>query len=194
MNDQKITSIETSNPAVIKMTELTTPLGIMYAGATEDGVCLLEFTNRIRLEQEIKGLKDALQGGIQNGRNVHLDQLEVELQEYFEGKRKVFSVPLHTPGSEFEKSVWKKLQEIPYGRTWSYKEQSLAMNNPKAIRAIAATNGRNRIAIVIPCHRVIGSDGSMTGYAAGVERKKWLLRFERSNSETPVGELPFVNV
>ncbi|MBK8388642.1 MAG: methylated-DNA--[protein]-cysteine S-methyltransferase [Saprospiraceae bacterium] len=97
MNDQKITSIETSNPAVIKMTELTTPLGIMYAGATEDGVCLLEFTNRIRLEQEIKGLKDALQGGIQNGRNVHLDQLEVELQEYFEGKRKVFSVPLHTP-------------------------------------------------------------------------------------------------
>ncbi|MBK8632127.1 MAG: methylated-DNA--[protein]-cysteine S-methyltransferase [Saprospiraceae bacterium] len=69
----------------------------------------------------------------------------------------------------------------------------MAMNNLKAIRAIAATNGRNRIAIVIPCHRVIGSDGSMTGYAAGVERKKWLLRFERSNSETPVGELPFVN-
>jgi AraC family transcriptional regulator, regulatory protein of adaptative response / methylated-DNA-[protein]-cysteine methyltransferase len=178
-------------PAVITMTEIATPLGPMFAGATSEGVCLLEFTNRIRLEKEMKDLKHVLQADTQSGRNAHLDQLEKELSEYFDGKRKIFSVLLHTPGTEFEKAVWMKLQEIPYGRTWSYKEQSVAMNNPKAIRAIAATNGRNRLAIVIPCHRVIGSDGTMTGYAAGVEKKKWLLNFELSNSDAPIGEFQF---
>jgi AraC family transcriptional regulator, regulatory protein of adaptative response / methylated-DNA-[protein]-cysteine methyltransferase len=177
--------------SVITITEIATPLGPMFAGATGEGVCLLEFTNRIRFEKEMKDLKQALQAETQSGRNAHLNQLEKELNEYFEGKRKVFSIALHTPGTEFEKAVWTKLQEIPYGRTWSYKEQSMAMNNPKAIRAIAATNGRNRIAIVIPCHRVIGSNGTMTGYAAGVEKKKWLLNFERSHSDTPVGEFQF---
>jgi O-6-methylguanine DNA methyltransferase len=175
--------------AIITMTEIASPLGPMFAGATSEGVCLLEFTNRIRLEKEMRDLKETLQADTQSGRNAHLEQLEKELSEYFDGKRKIFSVLLHTPGTEFEKAVWMKLQEIPYGRTWSYKEQSVAMNNPKAIRAIAATNGRNRLAIVIPCHRVIGSDGTMTGYAAGVEKKKWLLNFERSNSEVAPGYL-----
>ncbi len=176
---------------VIIMTELATPLGPMFAGATTQGVCLLEFTNRIRLEKEMKDLKEVLHADMQPGRNSHLDQLEKELNEYFLGKRKIFSIALHTPGTEFEKSVWTKLQEIPYGRTWSYKEQSVAMNNPKAIRAVAATNGRNRLAIVIPCHRVIGTDGTMTGYAAGIEKKKWLLNFERSNSDTPLDQFQF---
>jgi O-6-methylguanine DNA methyltransferase len=171
------------------MTEISTPLGPMLAGATLEGVCLLEFTDRIRLEKEFDDLKRMLNADMVPGRNQHTDQLEKELGEYFEGKRKAFSVPLHTPGNEFSQSVWKTLRDIPYGKTWSYKEQSEAMNNPKAIRAIAATNGRNRLAIVIPCHRVIGSDGSMTGYAAGVDKKKWLLNFERNNSATPAGHL-----
>lgn len=187
--DHKNNSSKTS--AVIIIMEIATPLGPMFAGATSEGVCLLEFTNRIRLEKEMKDLKKILHADTQSGRNSHLDQLERELNEYFEGKRKIFSVGLHTPGTEFEKAVWMKLREIPYGRTWSYKEQSVAMNNPKAIRAIAATNGRNRLAIVIPCHRVIGSNGTMTGYAAGVEKKKWLLNFERSNSDTPVDQFQF---
>lgn len=174
---------------IINMTELSTPLGPMLAGTTAEGVCLLEFVNRIRFEKELIDLQRLLNAVFIPGRNQHSDQLENELNEYFEGKRKTFSVALHTPGNDFSKAVWKMLQEIPYGKTCSYKEQSEMMNNPKAIRAIASTNGRNRLAIIIPCHRVIGSDGSLTGYAGGIEKKKWLLKFERDNSEIPEGYL-----
>ncbi|RAJ31810.1 AraC family transcriptional regulator of adaptative response/methylated-DNA-[protein]-cysteine methyltransferase [Pedobacter cryoconitis] len=186
MKTQQELSNQTS---IITTTEISTPLGPMLAGATEQGVCLLEFINRIRLEKEIIDLQKLLNAVMQPGQNPHLVQLENELAEYFEGKRKVFSVPLHTPGNEFAQTVWQTLQEIPYGQTCSYKQQADKMNNPKAIRAIASTNGRNRLAIIIPCHRVIGSDGSMTGYAAGVEKKKWLLKFERNNSEKPADTL-----
>lgn len=181
--------IKNNNATIITTTAFSSPLGPMLAGATSEGVCILEFTNRIRLEKELAELQKLLNAVTVPGRNQHLDQLENELNEYFEGKRKVFSVPLHTPGNEFVQSVWKTLQEIPYGATCSYKEQAEMMNNPKAIRAIASTNGRNRLAILIPCHRVIGSNGSMTGYAAGVDKKKWLLKFERENSAPPAGTL-----
>lgn len=186
MKTQQELSNETS---IITTKEISTPLGPMLAGATAEGVCILEFINRIRLEKEILDLQNLLNAVMQPGQNPHLDQLENELAEYFEGKRKVFSVRVHAPGNEFAQTVWKTLQEIPYGQTCSYKQQAAKMNNPKAIRAIASTNGRNRLAIIIPCHRVIGSDGSMTGYAAGVEKKKWLLKFERDNSEKPAGTL-----
>ena len=174
---------------VINIIEIQTPLGPMLAGTTPEGICMLEFTNRIRFEKEMSDLKKLLNAVILPGRNPHLDQLEKELNEYFERKRKIFSVPLDTPGNEFSQTVWKTLQEIPYGKTCSYKEQAEKMNNPKAIRAIASTNGRNRLAIIIPCHRVIGSNGSMTGYAAGIDKKKWLLKFERDNSEIAPGSL-----
>lgn len=176
-------------PEVIHMTELTTPLGPMLAGATSKGICVLEFTNRIRLEKEFSDLQKLLNAVMLPGRNQHLDQLENELKEYFDKKRKTFTLPLHVPGNEFSQSVWKTLQEIPYGKTCSYKEQADMMNNPKAIRAIAATNGKNRLAIIIPCHRVIGSNGSMTGYAGGIDKKIWLLRFERENSGIAQGTL-----
>ena len=88
---------------------------------------------------------------------------------------------LDTPGSDFKKSVWEILQTIPYGNTWSYQQQAIQLNNPKAVRAVANANGQNRIAIIIPCHRVIGKDGNLTGYGGGLERKKWLLDFERDN-------------
>jgi AraC family transcriptional regulator of adaptative response/methylated-DNA-[protein]-cysteine methyltransferase len=174
---------------VINMMEIDTPLGPMQAGITSKGVCLLEFTNRIRLEAEFAELKRLLNADMVPGRNQYSTQLETELKEYFEGSRKTFSVPLHTPGNEFAQSVWTTLQQIPYGKTCSYKEQAEMMNNPKAIRAIASTNGRNRLAIIIPCHRVIGSDGTMTGYAAGVDKKKWLLKFEMEHSEKADGYL-----
>lgn len=178
-----------NSSAIINFTEFETPLGPMFAAATSEGICLLEFTNRIRLEKEIIDLKKLLNAVILPEKNGHLDQLKNELREYFEGKRKIFSVPLHTPGNEFAQTVWQTLQKIPYGKTCSYKEQAEMMNNPKAIRAIASTNGRNRLAIIIPCHRVIGSDGKMTGYAAGIEKKIWLLKFEQSNSEVPKDRL-----
>ncbi|WP_219226721.1 methylated-DNA--[protein]-cysteine S-methyltransferase [Pedobacter antarcticus] len=173
---------DADNDFVIYMTEIATPLGPMLAGATLHGLCLLEFANRIRLEKEIADLRILLKGRIIPGKNQFSAQVETELGEYFQGLRKTFSVPLHTPGNDFTQAVWQNLLQIPYGQTCTYKEQAERMNNPKAIRAIASTNGRNRLAIIIPCHRVIGSNGTMTGYAAGTDKKKWLLMFERSNS------------
>lgn len=168
--------------SVLYMTEIATPLGPMLAGATLQGLCLLEFANRIRLEKEIADLRNLLKARIIPGRNQYSEQAETELGEYFQGLRKTFSVSLHTPGNDFAQAVWQSLVQIPYGQTCTYKQQAERMNNPKAIRAIASTNGRNRLAIIIPCHRVIGSNGTMTGYAAGTDKKKWLLMFERSNS------------
>ena len=92
-----------------------------------------------------------------------------------------FSVALDTPSTEFREKVWQGLKDIPYGQTRSYKQQADHLGNPKAVRAVAAANGQNRVSIIIPCHRVIGSDGSLTGYAGGLHRKKWLLDFEKSN-------------
>lgn len=101
-----------------------------------------------------------------------------QLQEYFEGHRDTFSLILNPIGTEFQKRVWAALQEIPYGRTISYMDLSKTLGDAKAIRAVAAANGKNPLWIVIPCHRVIGSDGSLTGYAGGLHRKKWLLNHE----------------
>lgn len=173
----------------ILMTEINTPLGIMLAGATSKGICLLEFTGRIRIEKEFQELKKLLNTVMIPGRNAHTAQLEKELSAYFDGTLKQFTVPLHLPGNDFSKAVWQAIQVVPYGHTCSYKQQADYMNNPKAIRAIASTNGKNRIAIIIPCHRIIGSNGSMTGYAGGIEKKKWLLKFELSNSAVPAGSL-----
>ncbi len=166
---------------VINIHRLATPLGPMMAGATEEGICLLEFTERRMLESELKDLQRRLQANFVYGINEHIANLERQLKEYFDGRRKTFDVPLVTPGTEFQKSVWRQLVSIPYGHTRSYEDQAIAINNIKAIRAVARANGFNRISIVIPCHRVIGKDGSLTGYGGGLWRKKWLLEFEKKN-------------
>lgn len=101
-----------------------------------------------------------------------------ELNEYFAGTRKQFTFPIKQEGSEFQQQVWDELIQIPYGTTITYAQQSNQMNNPLAIRAIASANGRNNLWVVVPCHRVIGSNGSLTGYAGGIWRKKWLLEHE----------------
>lgn len=166
---------------IINITRLETPLGTMFACAVEQGICLLEFTDRKMLETELKTLVKLLNATIIQGTNNHFDLLKQQLDEYFEGKRKEFTVPLYTPGTEFQQTVWKILQTIPYGSTYSYSQQAIAMKTPKAVRAVANANGMNRISIIIPCHRVIGQDGSLTGYGGGLWRKKWLLDFEKSN-------------
>jgi O-6-methylguanine DNA methyltransferase len=104
------------------------------------------------------------------------------MNEYFIGTRKEFDLPLHLLGTSFQKSVWLGLLQIPYGETRSYKKQSIFLGNEKAIRAVAGANGENGIAIIIPCHRVIGENGSLTGYGGGLQRKKWLLDHERKHS------------
>ncbi len=107
-----------------------------------------------------------------------------QLQEYFNGNRKDFDLKLHPKGTDFQISVWEELKRIPYGKTRSYMEQTKALGNLKAIRAVASANGKNPISIMIPCHRVIGSDGSLTGYAGGIWRKKWLLEHENPSRQT----------
>lgn len=166
---------------VITITRFSTPLGPMFACATGDGICLMEFTDRRMLETELRDIRKRLNGTILFGTNKHLEKLQIQMKEYFEGKRKQFDLPLITPGTEFQQGVWNQLQKIPYGETISYKEQAERMKNGKAVRAVANANGFNRISIVIPCHRVIGSDGTLTGYGGGLWRKKWLLDFEKKN-------------
>ncbi|MBE0668580.1 MAG: methylated-DNA--[protein]-cysteine S-methyltransferase, partial [Bacteroidales bacterium] len=164
---------------VITLAEFESPLGLMIAGATEEGICLLEFEdNRPRLEKEIANLEKLLSARSVRDRNPHIDLLSHQVDEYFRGSRKVFTVPLITPGSLFQQEVWQELVKIPYGSTRSYMDQAKALGKPDAIRAIAHANGMNRISIIIPCHRVIGSDGKMTGYGGGIWRKKKLLDLE----------------
>ena len=167
---------------MIKIVKIETPLGEMVAGATDEGVCLLEFNDRRMLTTEYKDLKRLLNTTIEDGENLHLKTLKKQMKEYFDGRRKEFSVPLVTPGTDFQQAVWKELQNIQYGSTRSYQEQAIAMNSPDSVRAVANANGMNRISILIPCHRVIGSDGRLTGYGGGLKRKKWLLDHEKKYS------------
>lgn len=108
----------------------------------------------------------------------NLIEAVTQLTEYFEGKRNEFNLQLNPKGNDFQKKVWQELLEIPFGKTTSYQEMANKLGDPKVIRAAASANGKNPIAIIIPCHRVIGSDGSLTGYAGGLHRKKWLLEHE----------------
>ena len=169
--------------SVILIDRLTTPIGPMFVCATDDGICLLEFVDRRMLETEFEDLQRRLKSPIMTGENAHTKQLKKELEEYFAGTRQDFTVKLHTPGTEFQNGVWQTLNTIPFGSTASYQEQATRLNNPKAVRAVARANGMNRIAIVIPCHRVIGKDGSLTGYAGGLERKRWLLDHEKRHTK-----------
>jgi methylated-DNA-[protein]-cysteine S-methyltransferase len=112
--------------------------------------------------------------------NVHLDAAERQLGEYFAGKRRSFDLVLAPRGTPFQMAAWEVLRTIPFGSTMTYGEQAAAMGNPRAVRAVGGANGRNPLAIVVPCHRVIGANGQLTGYANGVERKRWLLDFEQN--------------
>jgi len=169
------------NKNIISVTRILTPLGPMLAGATDDGICLLEFVDRRMIETQIKRLKKLLNAEFIPGTNKHFDELDKQLKEYFEGKIKDFDLPLILDGTEFQQKVWKELQRIPYGETRSYNDQAIALGNPKAIRAVAKANGDNRIAIIIPCHRVIGKDGKLVGYGGGIWRKQYLLNLEKKN-------------
>jgi AraC family transcriptional regulator of adaptative response/methylated-DNA-[protein]-cysteine methyltransferase len=163
---------------MINLTRLETPLGPMVACAVEEGICLLEFSDPARPATAFKALSLLLKDNVEEGENKHFDLLRKQLKEYFEGNRIAFTVPLVYPGTPFQQKVWEELQTIPYGRTRTYKQQAIALDNLLAIRAVASANGLNRIAILIPCHRVIGSDGKLTGYAGGLWRKQRLLDLE----------------
>lgn len=165
---------------IIDLKRIETPVGTMYAAAIEEGICMLEFTDRKMLETEFKDLAKSLNATIVLGENSHFQTLEKELSEYFTGERTRFSVPLSPVGTAFQKSVWKALIEIPYGETWTYRKQSEFLGDAKKVRAVANANGMNKISIIIPCHRVIGSNGTLTGYGGGIWRKQKLLELEKA--------------
>lgn len=156
---------------------IQSPIGFLEASANASGICKLCFIDEEAASQEHDSHQES---------GIHLDLLELELGEYFAGKRRAFTVQLTPVGTDFQQLVWQKLLQIPYGETRTYKQQTNLLGNPEAIRAVASANSRNPIAIIIPCHRVIGSNGSLTGYAGGLPRKKWLLDHERLYSGQPV--------
>jgi AraC family transcriptional regulator of adaptative response/methylated-DNA-[protein]-cysteine methyltransferase len=158
---------------------IETPLGAMLALANQEGLHLLEFADRRGLEDEITALRRRTGCVIVPGNNSHLDRISKELKDYFDGAAIDFTVPLNMTGSAFERDVWTALQTIPPGETWSYAQLAQSVGKPNAVRAVGRANGRNSLALVIPCHRVIRADGSLCGYAGGVWRKQWLLQHER---------------
>ena len=148
---------------------INTPLGITEIQGDENGI------SKIYIRDE----NDEITSKIPS----ELEEAAIQLQEYFEGKRTHFTFLLHPSGTEFQKKVWQELLNIPFGKTCSYLELSKKLGDVKAIRAVAAANGKNPLWIVVPCHRVIGADGSLTGYAGGLWRKKWLLEHENPSAQ-----------
>ncbi|MDR2622217.1 MAG: methylated-DNA--[protein]-cysteine S-methyltransferase [Dysgonamonadaceae bacterium] len=165
----------------IDLKKIDSPIGLLNIAATEGGVCWLDFADKPTAAKRLESFAKTLNAGITHNDNLHISELEVQLKEYFEGKRKQFTVKLFIQGTPFQKKVWAALLEIPYGSTHSYKEQSVAIGMPKAVRAVANANGANPVSIVVPCHRVIGSNGLLTGYGGGLWRKKFLLELEAAH-------------
>ena len=169
----------------VSLAWIESPIGPLIAGADDRGLCLLEFSDRRMLEAQLQTLARRLRRPLVPGEHRFLEQLRSQLQEYFEGRRSVFEVPLNAPGTPFQERVWKELLAIPYGELRSYEQIAVAAGSPKAVRAVGRANGMNRIAIVIPCHRVVGKDGTPTGYGGGIWRKQRLLELERKG-DTPL--------
>jgi O-6-methylguanine DNA methyltransferase len=167
--------------------ELTSPLGTMLAAASDAGVCLLEFVDRRMLPVQLATLRRRI-GPLGEGEHPHLERLEGELNAYFTGELRDFTVAVDAPGSAFQERVWTALREIAYGETISYAELARRVDGPRASRAVGRANGSNRIAIVIPCHRVVSSGGGLGGYGGGLWRKERLLALEGARPLGPVNQ------
>lgn len=168
-------------------TWVESPLGPLLAGAVPEGVCLLEFTDRRALPAQLAAVGKHFGRPVVPGDSPLLEQLRKELISYFAGSLRDFTVPLTYPGTAFQQKVWGALRTIPYGQTWSYWRLAEAVGVSGAARAVGRANGQNRIAVVIPCHRVINKDGSLGGYGGGLGRKQFLLGLEGSPLFSPHG-------
>ena len=171
------TKVEHGN--ILKASWLDTKLGPMIAIANDDALYLLEFVDRRGLEREVERLRVRTKSAIIPGHTEVISLIEKELALYFEGKLLEFKTPLFLLGSAFQKQVWKALKKIPSGKTRSYADIAKAVGKPSAFRAVANANGANQLAIVIPCHRVINTNGELGGYGGGITRKQWLINHEK---------------
>jgi AraC family transcriptional regulator of adaptative response/methylated-DNA-[protein]-cysteine methyltransferase len=178
---QKIANEEfamtTLDADVVFVDQIDTPLGPMVAAATQTELMMLEYLDRHELPTTSLQLGDH-HFAVAEGDSPALAALRLQLAEYFDSRRRNFELPLRTVGTEFQRRVWTELQTIPPGETTTYSAVAKAIGRPTAVRAVAGANGDNRIAIIIPCHRVIGSDGKLTGYGGGLWRKRHLLDLE----------------
>jgi len=173
-----VSSVNTELKPVAWLADVDTPIGEMIAGATDTHLVLLEFARRRMLEQQLERLTRTTGFVLERGESRIVADLRGQLDEYFRGERKEFTIPIDVRGTPFQMRVWAELRRIPTGTTTSYGRLALTVGQPTAVRAVARANGDNPIAILIPCHRVIGSDGSLTGYGGGLWRKKKLLDLE----------------
>lgn len=179
------TSRRRSGARAIVTSLIDTPLGPMLAGATDDGICLAEFADRRMLPTQLETLRRCLGRPIVAGSHPHLDRLGSELGEYFDGARRTFDLPLVAPGSPFQQRTWAELRALEAGATVSYEELAERVGRPRAQRAVGTANGANRIAVVIPCHRVVRKSGETGNYGGGRWRKEWLLAHEARMAATP---------
>ncbi|WP_051279867.1 bifunctional transcriptional activator/DNA repair enzyme AdaA [Hellea balneolensis] len=160
---------------------MSTPLGPLFTVCDETHLYMLEFTTRKNIERGFEKLRKVHKRAVIPGRTAITDQIEAELEAYFEGNLTRFKTPLFPTGTEFQNRVWKALQDIPYGESCAYSDLAISVGNEKAVRAVASSNANNGLALIIPCHRVIAKDGGLGGYAGGLEKKEWLLNHEKSN-------------
>lgn len=172
----------------ISIQTFKTPFGDLILGAFENQLCLCDWKYRKMRKSIDARIQAGLKSEFIEEDSPVFAQVIDQLQEYFEGKRKTFDLPLLTVGTPFQKQVWNALLHIPFGKTASYLELSQQLGNPDAIRAVASANGANAISIIIPCHRIIGSDGSLVGYAGGLEAKKKLLKLEGARAFQAQGQ------
>lgn len=168
----------------LKAKHIPTPLGDMMAVADDRALQLLEFVDCHDNTKKIRKICAWSQGQISEGSNPILQLLTEELSAYFQGKCHTFTTPIHCAGTEFQKAAWMALKKIPYGKTQSYQMQAKQIHHPTATRAVANANAANPLTIVIPCHRVIQSNGQLGGYAAGTHRKTWLIEHEAQHAQT----------
>lgn len=164
---------------IIAVSRLLTPLGPMIAAASDEGVCMLEFHDRKALQKQIQRVQKRFQAQMVIGEHALFDTLQQQLDEYFQGQRTVFDIPLNLKGTEFQLKAWQALQKIPYGQTFNYQQQAEMIGNADAVRAVATANANNALAILVPCHRVVNKSGGLSGYAGGVWRKRYLIDLEQ---------------
>lgn len=165
-------------PSPILSKRIQTPVGDMVLGSITDKICFLEFYLPERYKEMSGKLRKVFDAELIEGTNDVIEQAEKELQEYFAGKRKNFTVPLDLRGTEFELKIWDQLLKIPYGQVCSYSDIAKRIHNPKSVRAVGGANHSNPVAIIVPCHRVVGKNGSLTGYGGGMDKKRLLLDLE----------------
>lgn len=178
LEDEGVIATQGAAEKSLCVTEIETPLGAMVAIADGKGLMMLEFFDRRIFGAQVKAVTRASASGLYLGENTITAQIKAELAAFFAGHSAIFRTPLTLHGTEFVQSVWRALLEVPAGETCSYGALARTLDHPRAVRAVAQANGANRLAIIVPCHRVIGADGSLTGYGGGLWRKRWLLDHE----------------